>query len=105
MLFQQNYKVLSVSALEERLKLDNIKTSEFDSSLGNNNAHVYLLNSGEVILLPNTFTAKSNGLLLSNKETLLNFIERDSFPMKMKIRLLKRNTNLRLKMSTQILMK
>lgn len=80
-MFQQNYQVLSILELKELLNSDEISLKKFDSQLSTNNAYVYYLSSGKVILLPNIYTNKSQGLLLQNKETLKNLINKDSFPI------------------------
>lgn len=81
--FKMNeYKVLPVPDLKARLEHESKgRVMNFDVQLKHSNALVYFLKSGEVILLPNSLSDRSTGLLFENKKIYEMYLSLESFPI------------------------
>lgn len=79
----ESYSILSVFELKEILKNEQKKNNvlDYDKQLSTNQAFVYYLHSGKVILLPNNLLDSSKGVLFDTKASFEYFLERDSFPI------------------------
>jgi hypothetical protein len=79
------YEILPVSALKTELKNESRDLFDFDIQLKQNNAYLYYLKSGKVILLPNGFRDESNGILFHDKKVYTKYASIDSFPIENEI--------------------
>lgn len=75
------YETLPVSELKTYLKHDSKDVFDFDLQLENNNAFVYYLESGKVILMPNSRLDTSKGILFNDNNCFKECLQKDSFPI------------------------
>jgi hypothetical protein len=75
------FQEFKVSELKDRLDQDTVDILAYDTCLDTNNAFVYNLKSGEVILLPNSLSDNSRGLIFRDQQCFKSFFENDHFPI------------------------
>jgi len=73
--------IKSLSYVEEYLALNGKKFSDYEEQLPTNNAAVYRISTGEIILLPNPLGSRSKCLLFANEGCFQECLQKDSFPV------------------------
>lgn len=78
----QDFEILSVPTLKTALKSERRDLFDYDRQLKHNAAYVYFLKSGKVILMPNSMSDSSMGILFKDKKIFNKYAAIDSFPIK-----------------------
>lgn len=76
-----DYKQEKVSVIIDYLKKNKRKIDSFDYQLDTNSAFVYILQNGEIILLPGNLASYENGLIVKSKEAFNKMVKEDFFPV------------------------
>lgn len=71
----------SVNELRNILKTYSKRENDFDTCLNTNYAYIYYLSSGQIVMIPNENSERSNGLIFQNKKCLDECIKKDEFPL------------------------
>jgi hypothetical protein len=75
------YQILGVPKLKAKLKKDLRDLLDYDAQLSTNHAFMYIMKSGEVILLPNNFGDEKKGIIFKDKQVFDSHVAADNFPI------------------------
>jgi hypothetical protein len=77
-----DFEVLKIDHLKQLLTVEGRSIMAFDHQLKTNNAFVYYLKSGYVLLLPNNMYDNKLGLKFKNPHIFDHFLKNETFPIK-----------------------
>lgn len=75
------YKVMCVAELKKALAAESRDILDFNHQLNTNQAFVYKLTSGKVVLLPNSLIDTSDGIIFDSQNCFERYRDEDRFPI------------------------